>query len=282
MSAAPEVVAPPADERPFPYLSWRPVADRDGVALRESGAGAPLVFVPGMTGGGQATLGLAVRVAERAAAAGRPMRLLWIDYTRETHDTFDGLRDTVEALVRPALGGERPIIWTESLGCLVAPPPRFDAAFSARKRVMVSPFADVPQIPLRLGLVSMAIAPPPLYRWVMGPMGRFTFGPPGDRPDHVFFHAVADTPPSVARRRSKWLVGQRFDAWFEATAVPTKVWLGSCDRLVGIDRQREFFQRLAASRPGFELSMVEGGGHVVTDSKLVAQMIAQIYPWVVS
>jgi len=272
-----------AESRPFPYVAWRTVAEKNGVSLRETGVGAPLIFVPGMTGGGEATLGLAVRVAEQAAAAGRPHRLLLVDYTHEQHPAFDGLRDTVEALVRPALAdGQRPIIWTESLGCLVAPPPRFDSAWNARKRVMISAFGGVPQFRLRLSLVGMAISPPPLYRVVMRPVGRWTFGPPGDHPDHVFFAAVADTPPKVARRRSTWLKGRRFDEWFQSSTVPTKLWLGALDRLVNIKRERAFFTQLAAERPDFELSVVEGGGHVVTDTTLLARMLTEIYPWVVS
>jgi pimeloyl-ACP methyl ester carboxylesterase len=269
-------------DRPFPYVDWHTIAELDGVELKESGSGPPMVFIPGMTGGGQATLELAVRVAQRAVDSGRPLRLLWVDYSVEAHDTIEALHDTVERLVRPALQGERAIIWSESLGCLVAPPPRFDTAFAARKRVMISAFGGVPQLPLRLGCVGMAVSPAPLYRWMMGPMGRWMFGPPGDRPDHVFFKAVAETPPAVARRRSAWLVGRRFDDWFEATTVPTKVWLGTNDRLVGIAHERALFQRLTTERPGFELAMVEGGGHVVTDRKLATAMLAEIYPWVVS
>lgn len=271
----------PAQARPFPYLDWRSVGALRGVELRESGSGSPLVFIPGMTGGGQATLELAVRVSAQAAAAGRAFRLLWVDYTNEAHPTLEALHDTVEALVQPALAGERALIWSESLGCLVAPPPRFDAAFAAHKRVMISAFGGVPQFSLRLGMVGMAVAPAPVYRWVMGPMGRWTFGPAGDSPHHVFFQAVAQTPPAVARRRSSWLLGRRFDDWFTATSVPTKVWLGALDRLVGIAHERAFFEGLAA-QGRLELAMVEGGGHVVTDTRLVARMITEIYPWVVA
>jgi len=268
--------------QPFPYVPFRTIAERNGVALRAYGEGTPLIFMPGMTGGGQATLELAVRVAEQTAAAGRPLRLLLVDYTSEDHPTFDALRDTVEALVTPALGGQRTILWTESLGCLVTPSPRFDAAFNVHKRVMISAFGDIPQLPLRLGLVGMAIAPPPLFRWVMGPMGRWTFGPPGDSPDHVFFKSLQSLAPKVTRRRSAWLVARHFQAWFQGSTVPTKLWLGALDRLVGIERQRSFFGELAAQRPDFQLSIVEGGGHVVTDTRLVAQMVSEITPWVLS
>lgn len=265
----------------FPYVAWRTIAERHGVELRESGSGAPLVFVPGMTGGGQATLELCVRVAERAAAGGAPHRLLLVDYTREEHPTLDALRDTVEKLVRPVLGAEPCVLWTESLGCLVAPP-RFDDVFNARKRVMISAFGGVSQFKLQLSLLGMAISPPGIYRWFMGPMGRWVFGPCGDRPGHIFFDAVARTPSNVARRRSLWLKGRRFDDDFEAIKVPTKLWLGALDRVVDIKRERAFFTRLAGELPGFALSVVEGGGHVVTDTTLLAQMLGEVYPWVVS
>jgi hypothetical protein len=274
-------VAPPG-VREFPYVSWRTLAERNGVELREHGSGAPLIFVPGMTGGGQATLELCVQVAEQAAAIGKPQRLLLVDYTREEHDTFEALRDTIEQLVRPVLGRERATVWTESLGCLAAPPPRFDATFNVRKRVMISAFGGVPQLALRLGLFAMAISPSPIYRRVMGPMGRWMFGPCGDRPGHIFFDSVARTPPRVARRRSGWLKGRSFYDLFEATSVPTKLWLGSTDRLVDIKRERAFFTRIAAEVPGFELSVVEGGGHVVTDTALLSKMLAEVTPWVVS
>ena len=168
--------------REFPYVAWRTIAECNGIALRESGSGAPLVFVPGMTGGGQATLELCVQVAERATAAGKPHRLLLVDYTAEEHATLEALRDSIEQLVRPALGTERCVLWAESLGCLAVPPPRFDSAFNTRKRVMISAFGGVPQLKLQFGLFGMAISPPPIYRWVMRPMGRSACGPPGDRP----------------------------------------------------------------------------------------------------
>jgi hypothetical protein len=271
-------------DRVFPYVNWRTVAILNGVELHESGAGgATVVFVPGMTGGGQATLELCVRVVEKAAAAGQPHRVLLVDYTREQHPTFEALRDTIEALVRPALGNQHCVLWSESLGCLAAPPPRFDAAFNVRKRVMISAFGGIPAGPLRLGLIGMTISPAPLFRWVMGPMGRWAFGPPGDRPHHQFFESVADTPPQVARRRSAWIKGgRRFDDWFEATPIPTKVWLGTRDHLIDFDRERALFTRIAAARADFHLSIVEGGGHVVTDTKLLDQMFAEVYPWFVS
>jgi len=267
--------------RDFPYLAWRTLASRDGVELRESGEGEPLVFVPGMTGGGEATLELCVRAVEQAAAA-RRYRVLLVDYTREEHVSLEALRDTIEQLVRPAIRGERTVLWTESLGCLAAPPPQFDAAFDVRKRVMISAFGGVPQLALRLGLLAMALSPTAMYRRVMGPIGRWIFGPAGDRPDHVFFDAVARTRPGVARRRSRWLKGRRFYELFEATAVPTKLWLGDTDRLVDIERERAFFGRLATERSGFELAVVEGGGHVVTDTARLANMLAEVTSWVIS
>jgi hypothetical protein len=273
-------------DRVFPYVNWRTVATLNDVELHESGAGggAPtLVFIPGMTGGGQATLELCVRVVEKAAAAGQPYRMLLVDYTREQHPTFEALRDTIEALVRPALGNKDCVLWSESLGCLAAPPPRFDVAFNVRKRVMISAFGGIPAVPLRLGLIGMTISPPPLFRWVMGPMGRWAFGPPGDRPRHQFFQSVADTPPQVARRRSGWIKGgRRFDDWYEATSVPTKVWLGTRDNLIDFARERALFTRIGAARAEFHLSVIEGGGHVVTDTKLLDQMFAEVYPWFVS
>lgn len=266
----------------FPYRAWHTIAERNGVELKQSGSGPPLVFVPGMTGGGQATLELCVRAADAAAVAGAPYRILLADYTREAHATLDALCDTLEALVRPALGSERCVLWTESLGCLAAAPLRFDAAFNVRKRVMISAFGGVPQLSLRLGLIGMALSPRFLYRRIMRPIGRWVFGPCGDRPDHVFFDAVASTPPEVARRRSAWLAGRRFDELFAATSVPTRLWLGSRDRVVEIARERALFSRLSAALPDFELSMVEGGGHVVTDTALLAGMLADVTRWLIA
>lgn len=268
--------------RAFPYVAWRTIAECNGIALRESGSGAPLIFVPGMTGGGQATLELCVQVAALAAAAGRPQRLLLVDYTREDHASLAALQDSIEQLVAPAIRGEHPVLWTESLGCLAAPPPRFDTAFQIRKRVMISAFGGVPQLPLRLGLVAMALSPTGIYRRVMKPVGRWLFGPAGDRPEHVFFTAVAQTPPRVSRRRSAWLKGRTFYDLFAASTVPTRLWLGATDRLVDIRRERAFFARLAATVPGFELSVVEGGGHVVTDTATLANMLTEVAPWVMS
>lgn len=268
--------------REFPYVAWRTIGERNGVVLRESGRGAPLVFVPGMTGGGQATLELCVDVVEDAAAAGAAYRMLLVDYTREAHASLDALRDTIDQLVGPAIRGERPIVWSESLGCVAVPPSRFDAAFQIRKRVLISAFGAVPQIPLRLGLIAMALSPAAIYRRVMAPMGRWLFGPAGDRPDHVFFAAVDETPPGVARRRSGWLKGRTFYDDFAATSVPSKLWLGATDHIVDIQRERAFFGQLARDRADFELAVIDGGGHVVTDTALLARMRRDVVAWVIS
>src|SRR5262245_57959505 len=62
----------------FPYLSLQSTAEKNGVVLRENGDGAPFVFIPGMTGGDQATLHLAVRAIDEARRNGplllRPRR----------------------------------------------------------------------------------------------------------------------------------------------------------------------------------------------------------------
>jgi len=50
----------------------------------------------------------------------------------------------------------------------------------------------------------------------------------------------------------------------------------------GISRERAFFTRLAAERPGGELSMVVGGGHAVTGTALLARMVTEVCPWVSS
>ncbi|HEY6002586.1 MAG TPA: hypothetical protein VIV57_06905 [Anaeromyxobacter sp.] len=268
--------------RAFPYVDFETRATLNGVELREHGEGRPLLFVPGMTGGGQATLDLAVRVAERAAAEGKPHRLFLVDYTAESHDTLEALQDTVTELVVRRLGKEPCLVWTESLGNLVVPPPRLDRVLQVARRVMISPFARVPGLRLAIGLALMAVTPPTLYRWSMAPLGRFMFGPPGDRPDHVFFAAIAEVSPQAARRRSAWLRGKEFAAWFEATSVPTKAWLGGCDRVVSIDEEKERFARLATERRNFRLSVIDGGGHVVTDSRLHERLFGEIYEWVTS
>jgi pimeloyl-ACP methyl ester carboxylesterase len=265
----------------FPYRELETTSKRNGVALREYGRGAPFVFVPGMTGGGQATLHLAIACAERAAQAGRPYRLILVDYTDEDHATLEALQETVLTLLRPAVGSERCLVWCESLGNLVGSPALLDAELNVGKRVLLSPFTRIPAGRLGLGLGLMAVSPAPLYRLAMGPMGHLMFGPAGDRPDHVFFSAVASVPVETSRRRSRWLWKRDFASAFASPRqpTPTKAWISSGDRLIQVEHETSFFGALAEERSDHALSIVEGGGHVITDSHLSEALLAELVEW---
>src|SRR5262245_57959504 len=99
-------------------------------------------------------------------------------------------------------------------------------------------------------------------------MGRFFFGPAGDRPDHGFFGALAETQPGDARRRTRWLWRREFSPWFERSSVPTKAWLGALDRLVSRGNQKQRFSDLAAHLESFAIEILAGAGHVVTDTAM--------------
>jgi hypothetical protein len=158
----------------------------------------------------------------------------------------------------------------------VAPPGPFDAALAVERRVMLSPFTAVPGLRLGLGLLAMAATPAFLYRIAIGPLGRFFFGPAGDRPDHAFFRALAETARGDARRRSAWLRGRSFTDWFFRTSVPTKAWIGALDRLVCRGHEAARLRDVARERPEFALEIVPGAGHVVTDTQLGARLAADI------
>jgi pimeloyl-ACP methyl ester carboxylesterase len=275
--ASPQILVASGTVEPrFPYLPLTTTAERAGVELRENGHGAPLVFVPGMTGGGQATLYLAARSILAARARGHARRLVVVDYTREAHPSLESLQDTVATLLRRSVGDERCLVWTESLGNLVAPPGPLDHTLNVERRVMLSPFTAIPGVRLALGLLGMTVSPAFLYRMTIGPLGRFFFGPAGDRPQHVFFQALAATSAAVAHRRSAWLRGRNFTDWFFRSSVPTKVWIGALDRLVCRPREAKRFRDLARRRPTFALEIVAGAGHVVTDTTLGERLLHEI------
>ena len=263
----------------FPYVSWNTLATLNDVELRQWGNGVPIVVVPGMTGGGQATLQFAVRVAHELTALGKQHRVVLVEFSREAHENLVELQATVRSLLSSELGREPCILWTQSFGNLVAPAPGFDDALVVKRRVMLSPFARLPRFMTWLALVSMLITPAFIYRWAAKPLGRLVFGPAGDQPDHVFYRALAEGEREVARRRTSWLYRQVFDGWFEALNVPTRVFLGQVDHLVNIRKQRAFFERLAREKSQVRFTLVEGAGHVVTDRQTIERVFAQLLQW---
>ncbi len=249
------------------------------MTLREHGDGETIFVFPGMEGSGESCLHLVAPVIERASSAGQRYRLVLVDYAEEEHARFEDLVTTMQVLVRDAARGEACIFWGQSFGNLLATGVPEQGGVAAQKFVLVSPFTALPPWRTHIGVISMYFTPTFLYRWTIGLVGKFTFGPVGDQGDHPFFDALRKGTPKGLRRRTGWLRSRTFEGRFNATPAPTKAWLGKRDRLVNLDEQRDFFGGLAESRSDYFLSMADGCGHVFLPSDDVRAVREQLLEW---
>lgn len=269
--------AQPAPDLADPLAaSLQPIASRNGVTLRTRGEGKPVFVIPGMEGSGESCLHLAVPVLDAAP----DHRLVLVDYGNEKHPTLEALAETVSALVAEVAGAAPCRVWAQSFGNLLAV--ALAGQVAVERWAFVSPFTELPAWKAHGGTLSLAVTPSFLYRATIRPMGKYLFGPPGDADDHPFFDALYRAPVPTVRRRTSWLRGRDAQAAFEAVPGEVHVWLGALDRLVDLDDQRRRFAALAASRPHWHLSMIEGSGHVVLPTSAVETARREVASWILT
>jgi pimeloyl-ACP methyl ester carboxylesterase len=266
----------------FPHVDWREGNSKNGVTLREFGRGKGIFIFPGMEGSGESCLHLAAPVIEQASSLGKPYRMLLVDYAHEAHKTFDELVETIHNLILEAAGQEQCIFWAQSYGNLLATGVSRRGGINIQKLVFVSPFTALPPLTTHLGTLLMYVTPTFLYRATIGPLGRYIFGPVGDQGKHPFFDALRRATSGVVRRRTGWLRSRNFSAHFTETPSPAKVWLGKRDRLVNLDEQSAFFTELARNRSDYQMSMIEGSGHVVLPGNVVSNVRIELLEWLVA
>lgn len=256
--------------------TFTPVASRDGVTLRARGTGAPVFVIPGMEGSGESCLHLAVPVLDEAP----DRQMVLVDFGAEQHATFEALAETVGALVTSVAGDAPCRVWAQSFGNLLAI--TLDGQVDVERWAFVSPFTRLPAWKAHLGTYSLAITPAPLYRATIRPLGRYLFGPAAGPAEEPFFDALYHAPVSTVGRRTSWLRGRDAQSAFEAVDGPAHVWLGQRDRLVDLDDQRRRFEALAAARPDWHLSMIEGSGHVVFPPDAVRTVRRELASWILA
>jgi pimeloyl-ACP methyl ester carboxylesterase len=268
---------------PYSQLPWRTTASQDGVVVRELGDGREIVFLmPGLEGSGESCLHLALPVIRRVAAAGASVRLALIDYAAEQHPTFDALVATIDGLCREAARGRVGVLWGQSFGNLLVAEVSRRKGLDVRQVALVSPFTGLPQLKIELGLLSMDLGPDWMYRACAEPGGRVIFGPVGDQPHQPFFAALRDASPTDFARRLRWLRSTVFDRAFEASAAPTRAWLGGADRLVDLSAQLTFFRGLARRHADYHLTLVPGAGHVVLPTWIVQRVCNDLVEWLLT
>lgn len=264
----------------YPQLKWSTLGEAGGVTLRATGEGESVFVFPGMEGSGESCLHLAAPVLEEASARGMPHRLVLVDYGGEAHDSLEDLFATMADLVAAAAGGEPCTFWAQSFGNILAARVSRDPRLQVRRFVLVSPFTRLSPVRAHLGALAMGATPGFAYRATIKPIGRLLFGPPGDRPEHPFFDALQAAPGPVFGNRTGWLRSRDFASDFEAITAPAKVWLGERDRLVELERQKEFFAGLARTRPNYHFETLSGPGHVVLDSAHARRARESLLRWI--
>lgn len=243
--------------------TWPVHSGGSGITLRVLGEGMPVFVFPGMEGSGESCLHVVLPVLEQARRAGRNFQLLLVDYAAEQHPTLDELIGQIHEVVARAAAGRPCVFWAQSFGNLLATGVRAQGGINAERFLLVSAFTELPQPLARFTAAAMRVTPTFIYRMTIEPLGRLVFGPVGEESQHPFFASLKRADSPTVQRRTNWLCGHNFSRWFSDLTAPTKIWLGMDDRLVAIDKQRAFFERLAQTRDNFEFSMIPGSGHVI-------------------
>lgn len=253
--------------------SWETLAEVDGVVLRASGQGEPLLVLPGMEGDGTSCLQLVGEV-QRALADRRALRVVLVDYAAEQQRSLEELESVVVRLVGTA-GLQPAVVWGQSFGCLLAA----SVARTTRpsRLVLVSPFTDLPasrDVAARL----LAFVPRPLYRATSTPVCRWVFGPAHGQEGAAFLASLREGDPVDVSRRASWLRDRdrrdHFEGLLDERAA---VWFGTRDRLVDLRGQLEVFAELGgeACRP----CLVPRCGHVVLPATAVAFLTERLTAW---
>lgn len=252
---------------------WEKLGSSQGVHLISQGEGTPLVVIPGLEGSGESCLHVVLPVVEQLRGEGISVKLCFVHYTGERHESLIGLSSSIAKVIREGLGETGFLTWSQSFGNLLATDLYLDHPFSIKSMVMVSPFTKLPQFSAWLNVQLLAITPGFLYRWTIKPLSRYIFGPVGDAPNHPFFGALRRATPRDVRRQSKWLIGLDYSARFAKLRVPLRLVLGKRDRLVRIGKEIAFFEKLASQEERQKLHVAPETGHVILSQKCTRSAI---------
>jgi len=279
------------------FNPWQPIAteiagpNNGKVVLRRRTYGdsklgntGTIFLVPGMEGSGESCVHLVEQVLLHAVEAGLAYHLDLIDYSAERCGQFDELARAVNALMRTQLAlrastvkVNSAILWAQSFGNLLALAAASLGDLQFSNAVLVSPFTNLPPWTLVPAVAATTITPTPLYRATIGPIARYLFGPAGDQPEHAFFAAMKRADAPTVHRRIAWLKGADFSSLFVRNKLETTVFLGTQDRLIDLQKQRNFFSELPYICGSYRFAEIAGSGHVVLPSNVVARAAKDIY-----
>jgi pimeloyl-ACP methyl ester carboxylesterase len=257
-----------------PYVNssvpeWEDMAEAQGVRLRSSGTGRPLIILPGMEGDGTSCLHVVTPVVQRLRK-NKPIRMILVDYSAEKHRTLSDLDRTVVDLLRVVVD-EPAYVWGQSFGCLLAAVAAHN--LPTQQVILVSPFTRLPR---SREVVTRLIRWTPrfLYRVTSKPLCRWVFGPVGSASNHPFFAALQNADPRDVARRSAWLRGEDHADRFTVIASLTSAWFGARDRLINLPQQMEIFGGMPLGKriP----RTVAGAGHVILPTESVDILVNEI------
>jgi pimeloyl-ACP methyl ester carboxylesterase len=252
-------------------ISLNQIDQVDGVSIRSSGAGQPLVVFPGMEGSGESCLQVIAKVSQVVRDASCPVTLVLVDYAAENHDSFDALAGTILKLLERNMGDTPLFIWGQSFGNLLAIRAAKSKILNVTQLFLVSAFDSLPSLTISTENFAGKWTPALIYRQTIKPVGRYIFGPCGNQRDHPFFDALQRAPGMVFARRTNWLHNRSFRDEFMSISQPANIWLGAKDRLIDLDRQCEFFGKVS-QRSRYTLRMLPDCGHVVLPSDSVERL----------
>jgi pimeloyl-ACP methyl ester carboxylesterase len=264
-------------------ISWITTRRQGGVAIRCFGDGQPIVVVPGMEGSGESCLHLVVPVAERALLEfNREFRVVLVDYSQESFARLEELIVQIRKLVCEEVGTVSSIVWAQSFGNILALSALNIPEIHIVKYVLVSAFTSLPALKIRLSTALLPITPQSVYIALIGPGAKWEFGPFGDETSPPFLEAMKRATPQIVEKRTAWLKDKNFAELFCSIQTQTKIWLGSKDRLVNLSEQRAFFEQLPRVKSNYHFGMIDGSGHVVLPSQIVANAQNQLCEWLVA
>jgi pimeloyl-ACP methyl ester carboxylesterase len=223
--------------------------------VASSGAGPPLVYVPGIDGSGELLLGTAARLA-------RGFRLTRLRYGGEPDGDYASLAASVAACIE-RLGLEHALVLAESFGVAVALQTALDHPRRVAGLALVNGFAryhDRLGVALTRGL--FALAP---QAWIRAARARFLQrGLLAPRRDEAALGALLALPANWfdARYRARLALIQRLDlrARLAEIRCPVTLFAAERDRVVAsLAAARD----IAARIPQAEIEVLPEAGHLV-------------------
>jgi len=221
----------------------------------EGGQGPPLVYVPGIDGGGDLLLGTAARLEQR-------FRLLRLAYRPDGDDTYEALARAVVALLE-SLGVERAPFLAESFGGALGLQLALDHPGCVRGLAIVNGFAHFRRrARLALSALVLPFVPSPFFqigRRTLGP--RALIGPRRDpRVERLFLACPGIECDEGYARRLRMVRAVDLRPRLAQIRRPVALFASERDRVVdSLFQARE----MAARIPGATLEVLAGSGHVV-------------------